>query len=326
MGNPNARGNKRAASAALKAPKKPAPFNQKPIPTGPAKPWPPKVIDIAVKIPTPPDQEIGQDIVAQAVPRGALLRFSAAARGATKDKPDTRTFVIDGKIYTQALLALVDWMQNNVHVEKPARVEVPQGITPTFEKTVMLFSISQILGIPRRFTEHLRTQILRYLDVPLTREQVQLVWETMNSDAGIVNLLAKKLVELKLDGLYNESAQAAIREYVLTQPRLNKALSAHMNNIQGLNAEREKAHQEYLQRQAKREKEAARYGVNVADLPEYREKQKEKARLRKEMRQEWKENRIAGARRRRLAAKDGQRSLSDFEVACMMGRNEGKDK
>ena len=237
MGNPNARGLKPtvAPKAITPADKKATSVGgQKPPRTGPVKPNRPREIDIAVSVPGESGQGIGQDILAQGVPRAAMMRFSATARNTMKDKPEMGTLVIAAKVYKQALLALVEWMKTNVSESEPSDLELPPGTTATFEKTVMLYSVSQIFGIPRRFTEHLRTRILRYLDAPLACEQVQLVWETMQPDAGIINLFARKLVELRFAGLYNESAQAAIRAYIRTQPRLNDDLAARIKDKKAL--------------------------------------------------------------------------------------------
>ena len=116
-------------------------------------------------------------------------------------------------------------------------------------------------------------------------EQVQLVWETLHSDVGLINLFTKKLVELKVAGLYNESAQAEIREYVLTQHRLNNTLTARINDMTATEVEPEKSHQDHLKRQTQREAQAARYGVTVKELPEHRKKLKEKAKLLEQQRQ-----------------------------------------
>ncbi|KAF2232986.1 hypothetical protein EV356DRAFT_504441 [Viridothelium virens] len=264
MGNPNSRG-KSTSPVAIKQPTG-ASFTT----TEALKITYPKCIDIAVKVLEKAGEADELEYFAQ-VGRQAVMRFSTIARENMKDKPEMTSLIIDGQADKQAVFALVDWMEASSSMDDPAPLGFATNAASTLEKAVPLYAASQIFRVPKRFTTQLRNSILRFLDVPLTAEQVELIWETVRPDRGITKLFVDKLVELRLAGLYDETAQKRIRTYVRTQPCLDQDLSERIQNIQAYKAEQQKKHVAYLVRQKKRDERAKRFRIEVEKLPKHRE-------------------------------------------------------
>ena len=246
MGNPNNRGNKPLVPSALKLQKpghnttSPARNLIQPITS---KSTYPKIIQVIVEFHDEFEQDNNQLMLRPGISRRGLVRLSTTAKKTLTKHPEKNIFLINANVRPEALCVLGEWMHVNADVDEHLELDIPCNQSSIVEKRLVLYSAATIFAVPRRFSKDLRAKVVQNLKEPLFLKQIQLVWERLQLDKGIINLFAKKLVQMQVRGTenpHNEEVRVAIHEYIRTQPGLGNVSSAR------------KLHQAFSKRQAKR--------------------------------------------------------------------------
>ncbi|KAI9697096.1 MAG: hypothetical protein M1820_007911 [Bogoriella megaspora] len=262
-----------------------------------ARPVYPQYIDVSIKVPEAPGQQVpGQELLFKHASRKTLIRFSAVAKETLINHPENKTLVVEGFLNRFASEILLGWMLKNTPESQPAPLALEdEANNHDFAKNVLLYSAAVVFQVPQLFTRNLRKEILDFIAAtPLKQPEIKLVWTYLADDNGIYNLLTKKLVAFEEQGVYSEVDKAAIYDYVATVPILQDRLNSIVVNREA-----------FIARQARREKKAIAQKNRATRQGRYEKRKQESA---ERNRAQW------------VAVKNGERPLDDEQAARLMGR------